>query len=102
MTDAHDGRRSIATIQRYAEEAGRDPAALGLQSMVAPPPRDAEGKRFYAEPARVVARAAELQAMGFHGVALTATAVFQAVARSVDAMLDALAGLHDRLRAEVR
>jgi probable F420-dependent oxidoreductase len=101
VTDAEDGRRSIATIHRYAEQAGRDPAALGLQSMVAPPPRDAEGKRFYAEHARVVARVAELQAMGFHGVALNATAVFQAGARSVDAMIDALAGLHDRLRAEV-
>ena len=101
VTDAADGRRSIATIHRYAEEAGRDPAAIGLQSMVAPPPRDAEGKRFYAEHARVVARVAELQAMGFHGVALNATAVFQAGARSVDAMLDALAGLHERLRAEV-
>jgi len=39
--------------------------------------------------------------MGFDGVALNATAVFQAGARSVDAMIDALAGLHDRLRAEV-
>lgn len=101
VTDADDARRSIATIQRYAEEAGRDPAAIGLQSMVAPPPRDAEGKRFYAEPARVVARVAELQKMGFHGVALNATAVFQAGARSVEAMSEALAGLHDRLRAEV-
>jgi probable F420-dependent oxidoreductase len=101
VTDAEDGRRSIATIHRYAAEAGRDPATIGLQSMVAPPPRDAESKRFYAEHARVVARVAELQAMGFHGVALNATAVFQAGARSVDAMNDALAGLHDRLRAEV-
>jgi probable F420-dependent oxidoreductase len=101
VTDAEDGRRSVATIHRYAREAGRDPATVGLQSMVAPPPRDAEGKRFYAEHARVVARVAELQAMGFHGVALNATAVFQAGARSVDAMIDALAGLHDRLRAEV-
>ena len=101
VNDAEDGRRSIATIRRYAEEAGRDPASLGFSSMVAPPPRDAEGKRFYAEHARVVARVAELEAMGFHGVALNATAVFQAGARSVDAMIDALAGLHDRLRAEV-
>ena len=101
VTDAADGRQSIATIHRYAEEAGRDPATLGFQSMVAPPPRDAEGKRFYTEHARVVARVGELGAMGFQGVALNATAVFQAGARSVDAMLDALAGLHDRLRAEV-
>ena len=47
---------AIATIHRHAEEAGRDPTAIGLQSMVAPPPRDAEGKRFYAEHDRVVAR----------------------------------------------
>jgi probable F420-dependent oxidoreductase len=101
VTDAEDGRRSIAAIRRYAEQAGRDPAMLGLSSMVAPPPRDSEGKRFYAEHARVVARVAELGAMGFQGVALNATAVFQAGALSVDAMIDALAGLHDRLRAEV-
>jgi len=101
VTDTADGRRSIATIHRYAAEAGRDPATIGLQSMVAPPPRDAESKRFYTEHARVVARVAELKAMGFQGVALNATAVFQAGARSVDAMIDALAGLHDRLRAEV-
>jgi probable F420-dependent oxidoreductase len=101
VSDAEDGRRAIAAIRRHAEQAGRDPAAIGLQSMVAPPPRDAEGKQFYAEPARVVARVAELEAMGFDGVALNATAVFQAGARSVNAMLDALASLHDRLRAEV-
>jgi alkanesulfonate monooxygenase SsuD/methylene tetrahydromethanopterin reductase-like flavin-dependent oxidoreductase (luciferase family) len=101
VTDAEDGRRAIAAIRRHAEEAGRDPGAIGLQSMVAPPPRDAEGKRFYADPARVVARVGELKAMGFDGVALNATAVFQAGARSVDAMVDALGGLHDRLRAEV-
>jgi hypothetical protein len=68
--------------------------------MVAPPPRDAEGKRFYAEPDRVVARVVELKAMGFEWVALNATAVFQAGARSVDAMLSALGALHDRIRKE--
>jgi len=101
VSDAEDGRRSIATIRRHAEQAGRDPAAIGLQSMVAPPPRNAEGRRFYTEHARVVARVAELKAMGFDGVALNATAVFQAGARSVEAMIEALGGLHDRLRAEV-
>ena len=101
VTDAEDARRAIETIHRHAAEAGRDPAALGLQSMVAPPPRDAEGKRFYAEPDRVVARVAALKAMGFGWAALNATAIFQAGARSVDAMLDALGTLHTRIRAEV-
>jgi hypothetical protein len=39
--------------------------------------------------------------MGFEWAALNATAIFQAGARSVDAMLDSLARLHGRLRAEV-
>jgi len=101
VTDADDARTAIDAIHRHAAEAGRDPATIGLQSMVAPPPRDAEGKRFYAEPDRVVARVAALKAMGFSWVALNATAIFQAGARSVDAMLEALGALHERLRAEV-
>ena len=101
VADADDARRSIDTIHRHAAQAGRDPSAIGLQSMVAPPPRDAESKRFYAEPDRVVARVAALKAMGFAWVALNATAVFQAGARSVDAMLDTLGLLHARIRAEV-
>jgi probable F420-dependent oxidoreductase len=99
--DEADARRVIDAIHRHAAEAGRDPAGIGLQSMVAPPPRDAEGKRFYAEHDRVVARVAGLAKMGFGWATLNATAIFQAGARSVDAMLDALATLHTRIRAEV-
>ena len=101
ITDPASAREAIGAIHAHARAAGRDPSAIGLQSMVAPPPRDAEGKRFYAEPDRVVARVAELKAMGFEWVALNATAVFQAGARSVDAMLAALTTLHDRIRKEV-
>lgn len=101
VTDADDARRCIDTIRRHAKDAGRDPGTIGLQSMVAPPPRDAEGKRFYAEPERVVARAVELQKMGFGWISVNATAMFQAGARSVDAMVDALNTLHGRLRAVV-
>ena len=39
--------------------------------------------------------------MGFGWVALNATAIFQAGARTVDAIIDALAGLHDKIRAEM-
>jgi probable F420-dependent oxidoreductase len=101
VTDADDAHRCIDTIRRHAKEAGRDPGAIGLQSMVAPPPRDAEGKRFYAEPERVVARAVELQKMGFGWISVNATAMFQAGARSVDAMADALNTLRGRLRVVV-
>ena len=101
VNEAADAKRAIEAIHRHAEAAGRDPASIGLQSMVAPPPRDAEGKRFYAEPDRVVARVAALHAMGFRWATLNATAIFQAGARSVAAMIDALATLHAKIRAEV-
>src|SRR5262245_34435246 len=101
INDAADARRVFDTIRRHAEAAGRDPEAIGLQSMVAPPPRDAEGKRFYAEPDRVVARVAALREMGFEWATLNATAIFQSGARSVAAMTDVLANLHARIRAEI-
>src|SRR5438034_391337 len=101
MPDAETTHRAVASIRRHAEAAHRDPDAIGLQSMVATPPKDPEGKRFYAEHDRVAARVAELRAMGFQGAALNATAIFQAGARSVGAMIDALGALHTKIRAEV-
>jgi probable F420-dependent oxidoreductase len=101
VSDAESARRALEAIHRHAEAAGRDPGAIGLQSMVAPPPRDADGKRFYADADRVVARVAALRAMGFQYASLNATAIFQAGARSVQAMIDALGGLHTRIRAEL-
>ena len=101
VTDAAGARQAIETIHRHAEAAGRDPGAIGLQSMVAPPPRDAAGKTFYGDHDQVVARVAALKAMGFGWVALNATAIFQAGARSVDAMTASSHRLHDRIRAEV-
>jgi alkanesulfonate monooxygenase SsuD/methylene tetrahydromethanopterin reductase-like flavin-dependent oxidoreductase (luciferase family) len=100
--DAAGARVAIASIRTHAAAAGRDPEAIGLQSMVAPPPRDAAGKQFYADLDRVVARVAALRAMGFGWASLNATAVFQAGARSVAAIIDVLHQLHDRIRAEVR
>ena len=69
--------------------------------MVAPPPRDAEGKTFYADFDRVVRRAEEIQAMGADWTAVNATAILQAGAKSVDAMIERLGTLHGRLRAAV-
>jgi probable F420-dependent oxidoreductase len=101
IADRDSARRDIDTIRRYATTAGRDPGAIGLQAMVASPPRDAAGKRFYAEHDRIVARAVELKAMGFEWIALNATAIFQAGARSVDAMIDVLGALHTKIRGAV-
>jgi probable F420-dependent oxidoreductase len=99
FTDAAAARRAVETIQRHAAAAGRDPAAIGLQQMLDVPPRDAGGKAFYADVDAVVARAVAVRDMGFDWGALNATAIFQSGARSVDAMIDTLGNLHQRIRA---
>jgi probable F420-dependent oxidoreductase len=98
--DAADAARAIESIRQHAEAAGRDPGAIGLQCMVAPPPRSAADKGFYADHDRVVARVAALRDMGFQWAALNATAIFQAGARRTDELIDVLAALHGKIRAE--
>lgn len=94
-------RRTIDDIRRYAEEAGRDPATIGLQQMLQPPPRDPAGKRFYADHDAVVRRAVGVAELGFDWTAINATAIYQAGARGVDAIIAELQALHPRLRDAV-
>lgn len=94
-------RGAIATIRRHASEAGRDPASIGTQAMLAPPPNDAGGKTFYQDHARVVARAEQIAGLGFEWVALNATAIFQSGARTITEITDQLSELHGKLRAAV-
>ena len=103
VSDAAFAANAIDAIRRHAEHAGRDPDAIALQSMIAPPPGagDSAGKRFYADHDGVARRVVSLKEMGFGWAAVNATAIFQAGARSVDAMIDELALLHTRLRAEL-
>lgn len=101
ITDPDVAARCTAKISAYAEAAGRDPAEIGYQMMLDVPPRDEAGKRFYAELDRVRARAAEVREMGFGWGALNATAIFQAGARSADAMVDVLGRAYEAIRSEV-
>ncbi len=96
-----DMRGAIATIRRHAADAGRDPSAIGMQAMLAPPPNDAGGKTFYQDQSRVVARAEQLAGIGFEWIALNATAIFQSGARSVAEIADRLGELHSSLRTAV-
>ncbi len=97
------GDQAIASIRRHAESAGRDPEALEFQAQVSPPPRpgNESDRTFYVDPDRVVVAAARLGELGFDGVALNLTGLFLAGARSVDAMIEGAAALHDKLRAEL-
>ncbi len=96
-----DVRSTIEVIRGHAAAAGRDPHTLGMQAMLAPPPSDRGGKGFYADHGRVVARAEQVRELGFDGLAINATAVFQAGARTVDAMVTELDALHTALRAAI-
>ena len=101
ITDAAAAARCKRKIAAYAEAAGRNPAAIGYQMMLDVPPRDPQGKRFYADLGQVAARAAAVKAMGFGWGALNATAIFQAGARTVSAMVDVLGNAFQAIRREV-
>jgi len=101
IEDVAVAQRCIEKIHGYAEAAGRDPAAIGLQMMLDVPPRDAAGKQFYKNPEQVLRRAEAVQEAGFQWGALNATAMFQAGFRSVNALIDQLAQLHDKLTTEL-
>lgn len=101
LVDTEAMTTAMATIRRHAEEAGRDPNTIGMQMMLQPPPTSAADKDWYADHDQVVARVELLAELGFEWVSLNATAVFQAGARSVDAMADQLAQLHEKIRAAV-
>lgn len=90
---------SISKIRRVAEVAGRDPAAIGLQMMLDSPPRDDAGKQFYADMDKVAQAAERGARLGFEWLAINATAIFQAGARSPDALVEVLGNVHERLRS---
>jgi hypothetical protein len=89
----------VADIHAHAETIGRDPADIGLQMMLQPPPTSEEDKAFYAHHDRVLARAESIAGMGYEWASINATAIFQAGARSVDAIIDELDELYGKLRA---
>ncbi len=64
------------------------------------PPTDDAGRQFYKNDDHVIRRIAEVKAQGFQWGSLNAMAMFQAGYRSIDALIDKLAGMHERIRKE--
>ncbi len=97
-----EAAESIRVIKEEAEQAGRDPQALGFQCQLTMPPRagDASTRDFWARPADVAGTAAAAQETGFGWAAVNVTGIFVAGARSIDAMIEQLGVLHDAIRAE--
>ncbi len=99
------GRESIAAIKQYAEQAGRDPEALGFQTWLSPIPGGddpgARARAFYQEPDAVAAAAGAAVEAGFGWATVNVTAIFQSGARSGEQMAETLDTVHERLRQEV-
>lgn len=102
ITDPAQAKQAIDAIAGFAEAAGRDPSAIGLQQMLDLPPGSHGGQKFYSDLDRVEARAVQVKEMGFDWGAVNATAIFQAGARSVDEIIEQLAMVHQRLTKATR
>ena len=101
IEDVDVAKSFIQRIHEHAESIGRNPNDIGMQMMLDVPPRDEAGKQFYKHAYNVLARAEAVKSAGFEWGALNATAMFQAGYKSVDALVDQLAVLHDALRAHL-
>lgn len=84
-------RERLGVIRRAAEQAGRDPAAIGLQIQLGDP-RDLD---------RMRARAAQFAALGFGWGTISMTGLYQAGQRDVDGQLQALGQIREKLLSEV-
>ena len=93
----------IATVKRHAEEAGRDPEALGFQAQItAPPdPEDPIGIGFHSSPDRIAAVARTAREAGFGWVAVNASLIYVAGAQNADSLCEDLEKICRRIRAEV-
>ena len=89
------------TIIKAAIDSGRDPKKIAYQTQFDAPPRDEEGKQFYANLDRVAARALQIQQQGFEQAAINVTAIFQSGARCVEDMIGTLDRVYERVKSEV-
>ena len=91
--------KARARIAECAEKSDRDPGAIGYQAMLGAPPTESKGKAFYADLDAVGHMAESLAEMNFDWLAVNATAVFQSGAKNTNALIEALARIHERIHA---
>ena len=84
----------MSRIREMAESYGRNPADIGMQLSLSPFHAE-DGKGFYRDTPRMADRFAELESLGFDWTSIDTVPLFKAGARSVEALLDKLAEIHE-------
>ncbi len=93
---------SIKQIAEFADNAGRDPANIGLQMSLSPGAIDkAKRKRFYADTDLMLERLVELKELGFGHVSIDCVPLFQLGHRSSEALLEQLRLIYEHLQPEL-
>ena len=100
IRDADTAKRCIEKIRSYAEAAGRDPDAIGLQTSLAPF-SNKQRNAFYTDADNIARRMVEVRELGFGWASIDMVGLFQAGFRSVDAIIDQLSVIHQRLAREL-
>ncbi|HLZ69783.1 MAG TPA: TIGR03619 family F420-dependent LLM class oxidoreductase [Dehalococcoidia bacterium] len=103
LANAGAGAAQLRAVKQAAEQAGRDPDALGFQAQLSAPPRQGEAAASGLEALfdGIVAAAGRAVADGFDWATVNATVLFRAGARRGEQLGEALSTLHGRLRKEV-
>lgn len=96
VKDAATATKLMRRIRAHAEAAGRDPSKIGMQLSLAPF-HEEDGRGFWTDLPRIVARMAELGELGFDWTSINAVSLFQAGYRSTDALLDYLREIREAL-----
>jgi probable F420-dependent oxidoreductase len=92
----------MAQLRQFADDAGRDPATIGMQMSLSPDALNREErKRFYAEPELLRRRLIEIRDLGFDWTSIDCVPIFQQGYRSSDAMIDHLAEIYRTLEPEL-
>ena len=98
--------QQIHSLKTYAEEAGRNPAEIEMQTALTPDAninkqsRDSRAQ-FYRDPDLLRQAAAQAKALGFGHSSIDCVGLFQAGYRTSEALIEQLGKIHEALREEV-
>lgn len=99
VKNASVASKLMQRIRDHAQACERDPAGIGMQLSLSPF-HEESGKGFYEDVSRMKERFIELRELGFDWASLNTVPIFQAGCRSVDALVERLAEIHQAIEPE--